>query len=264
MSTQGRSMRVQPSPMVGVGLAVLYAAIFSVAFLVSGIDYDAVADSTSNVMKAIVLPVGVGAVALLLLTAFLGWWRPVFRDEDRAPRWTMLMPAFMLAAIIVGLATADYGARDTSFVVWLLIGTLAVGVAEEVSTRGVLLVGLRARFGEVGVWFWTSLAFGVFHGLNILFGQAVGATLLQIAFAFVFGSVLYACRRATGTLLVPIILHGLWDFTTFLSAGEGATTASGLQGVVAYGAVVVLIVALAKRSLFRTEGAPTAAPVATA
>jgi membrane protease YdiL (CAAX protease family) len=263
-----KAVRVQPRPIVGLAIFVVYAAIFSIGFLASGVDYDQVGDTTSNVIKAIVIPVGIGALALLLLTYFLGWWRPVFRDEDRAPRWTLLMPVIMAAAILVGLLTADWGGRDPSFIVWLLIGTLFVGIAEETLTRGLLLVGFRGGMGEVGVWFWTSLLFGALHGLNILFGQAVGATVQQIVFAFVFGSVLYASRRATGVLLVPIVLHWLWDFTTFMaSSGEGTTAASAtasLQGIVAYGAVIVLIVALIKRSLFQKGSAETepAQPVA--
>lgn len=249
-----RTVRVQPSPIVGLAIFAIYALIFAIGFVASGVDYDNVADTTSNVIKAIVIPVGVGAAFLLLTTYVLGWWGPVFRDEHRAPRWTLLIPAFVAVAILAGLMTADWGAHDSSLVVWLLVGTLAVGVAEEVLTRGLLLVGFRGGMSEVGAWFWTSLMFGVLHGLNIVFGQAVGLTLRQIVFAFVFGSVFYACRRATGLLVVPIVLHGLWDFTTFLSSGSTTTTAqASLQGFIAYGAVIVLIVALVKRSLFRPE-----------
>jgi uncharacterized protein len=250
---EAKTMRVQPRPIVGIVLFVVYAAIFSIGFLASGVDYDQVADTTNNVVKAIVLPVGIGALVLLLVTYFFGWWRPVFRDEDRAPRWTLLIPAFIATAVVAGLVTADWGGRESSFIVWLLVGTIFVGIAEEVLTRGLLLTAFRGGMGEVGVWFWTSLLFGLLHALNILFGQSVGATIQQIVFAFVFGSVLYASRRATGLLAIPIVLHALWDFTTFMSSGEGATVSVGVQGVIAYGAVIVCIVALFKRSLFRSS-----------
>jgi len=255
-----RTMRVQPRPIIGIAIFVLYAAILSIAVLASGVDYDQVADTTNNVVKAVVIPVGLGALALLLVAHFLGWWRPVFRDEDRAPRWTLLIPAFIAAAVLAGLVTVDWGAKGSSLIVWILVGTLFVGIAEEMLTRGLLLVAFRGGMGEVGVWFWTSLVFGALHGLNILFGQSVGATLGQIVFAFVIGSALYASRRATGVLFVPIVLHWLWDFSTFMAdSGEGAaSTAAGLQAIVAYGAVIVLIVALIKRSLFRTGSSETA------
>ena len=262
MTTQEvKRMQVQPRPIVGIAIFVLYVVIFSIGFLASGVDYDQVADTTSNIVKAVVVPVGIGALVLLLLTYFLGWWRPVFRDEDRAPRWTLLIPAFMAAAILVGLVTADWGGKGTSLIVWILVGTLFVGIGEETLTRGLLLVGLRGGMGEVGVWFWTSLLFGALHGLNILFGQTVGDTMRQIVFAFVIGSVLYASRRATGVLLVPIVLHWLWDFTTFMASGSvgKVSTAAGLQAIVLYGALIALIVALIQRSLFRTGSGETAA-----
>lgn len=245
-----RSMRVTPRPIVGVSILIAYAAIFTIGFLASGISYDEVSDTTGNIIKAVVVPVGLGAAILLAVTHFLGWWRPVFRDEDRTPRWTLLIPASMAVAILAGLVTADWGGFASSYLVWLLIGTMAVGIAEETLFRGLLLASFRGAMSEVGVWFWTSLAFGLLHGLNILFGQGAVATLRQIVVAFVLGSVLYASRRATGTLVVPIVLHGLWDFATFLQSGAASTTAQGVQGITAYVTVILFIVAVVKRTLF--------------
>jgi membrane protease YdiL (CAAX protease family) len=252
MRHRTESMRVQPSPGVGVAIFVGYAVLFTLAFLASGVDYDEVADTTSNVIRAIVIPVWIGAAVLLGLTAFLGWWRPVFRDDERSPRWTLLIPAFLALGIVAGLATADWGARDASFIAWLLVGTIAVGIAEETLTRGLVLTAMRGGMGEVGAWFWSSLLFGLLHGANIVLGQDVGPTLQQIVFAFVFGSVLYAARRSTGTLLVPIALHALWDFTTFMGSEADISAAQGLQGFISYVAVILFIVAAVKRSIFST------------
>jgi len=264
MSQRTDTMRVQPRPSVGVAIFVGYAVLFTLAFLASGVDYDDVADSTSNVLRAIVIPVWVGAAVLLGLTAFLGWWRPVFRDDERSPRWTLLIPAFMALGILAGLATADWGARDTSFIVWLLVGTIAVGIAEETLTRGLVLTAMRGGMGEIGAWFWSSLLFGLLHGANIVLGQDVGPTLQQIVFAFVFGSVLYAARRSTGTLLVPIVLHALWDFTTFMGSEGDVSAAQGLQGFISYAAVILFIVAAAKRSIFTSPGTRSVGEAATA
>ncbi|MEZ0234556.1 MAG: hypothetical protein ACAH81_06385 [Actinomycetota bacterium] len=117
MSQRIETMRVEPRPSVGVAIFVGYVVLFTLAFLASGVDYDDVADSTSNVLRAIVIPVWVGAAVLLGLTAFLGWWRPVFRDDERSPRWNLLIPAFLALGIVAGLATADRGDRHASFIV---------------------------------------------------------------------------------------------------------------------------------------------------
>jgi len=58
-------MRVQPRPSVGVAIFVGYVVLFTLGVLASGVDYDDVADSTSNVLRAIVAPVWVGAAVLL-------------------------------------------------------------------------------------------------------------------------------------------------------------------------------------------------------
>jgi len=58
-------MRVQPLPIVGVGIFALNAL---------------------NALNALVVSVG-----FLLIAYFLGWLRPVFRDEVGAPRWTLLI-----------------------------------------------------------------------------------------------------------------------------------------------------------------------------
>lgn len=122
----------------------------------------------------------------------------MFRDDERTPRWTLLIPAFLALGIVVGLATADWGARDASFIAWLVVGTIAVGIAEETLTRGLVLTAMRGGMGDIGAWFWSSLPFGLLHGANIVLGQDARPTLQQIVFAFVFGSVLCVAgaRRA--------------------------------------------------------------------
>ena len=117
--------------------------------------------------------------------------------------------------------------------------------------------------GEVGAWFWSSLLFGLLHGANIVLGQDVGPTLHQIVFAFVFGSVLYAARRSTGTLLVPIVLHALWDLTSFMGSDGDVSAAQGLQGLISYAAVILFIVAAVKRSIFATPGTESVGEVVT-
>lgn len=260
MATDERAMRIQPSPKIGIVVFVLYVVLFTGLFLVGGVDYDDVAASTGNVIRAVVIPVWAGVLVLLAIVGYLRWWRPVYRDEDRSPRWTLAIPVIFAIAIVAGLASADWSGRDTSFYVWLAFGTLGVGIAEETLARGILLTGLRGGMGEVGAWFWSSLLFGVLHGANIVLGQDVGPTIQQIVFAFLFGSVLYACRRSTGLLLTGIVLHALWDFSTFVEEGSRTVEAAAVQSLIGYGAVILTIIALIARSFFRHTATADAEP----
>ena len=74
-------MRIQPRPLITVGLAVGYMAIVAATWAVVGLDYDEVGDTTSNTIKGIVIPVALGAVFLAAATSWLGWWGPAIHEK---------------------------------------------------------------------------------------------------------------------------------------------------------------------------------------
>ena len=107
-----RSMRVPPRPLIGIVIGAAYAIYAVVSVLPSGIDFDELADTPSNVIKGIVIPLGLGAAALLAGVHFMGWWRPVFHEERRSPRWTLLIAAFLGLAVVVALVRTDWGGTE--------------------------------------------------------------------------------------------------------------------------------------------------------
>jgi membrane protease YdiL (CAAX protease family) len=213
-------MRVPAAPLPAFAVFIAYMALIVVYWSAVGVDYDTIGDTTRNVVEGIVVPIGIGVVLLSVATTYLGWWRPALFEKPAGPRWLLVLPIVMLIATIAGIAAGDFGGREASFFIWLAVGTLFVGFCEELLTRGILVVGLRGAVGEIGVWFYCSLAFGLLHAINVVSGQDVGPTIQQVAFAFVFGSVFYVIRRVTGTLIVCMLLHGLWDFATFVQTGD--------------------------------------------
>ena len=218
-------MRLEPRPLITLGLAAVYMVIVAITWIIVGFDYDAVGDSTSNIVQGIVLPVALASVFMAAATSYLGWWRPAIHEERRAPRWLWAVPVLMflpgLGSLLGGFGPAD---RSASYVFWLAIGTLLVGFGEEMLTRGTSLVGLRGGFREPMAWFFSCLLFGLIHSLNLLFGQSLGSTLQQIAIAFVAGSVL--------------------DFTTlaFHDAAVDATSLFNGLGILEYVAFTLAIV----------------------
>lgn len=257
-------MRVQPRPLITVGLAVGYMAIVAVTWVIVGTDYDTVGDSTSNIVKGIVLPVALASVFTAAVTSYLGWWGPAIREEMGAPRWLWAVPLLMflpgLGSMLGGFGPAD---RSVSFLFWLGVGTLLVGFGEEILTRGTGLVGLRGGFREPMAWFFSCLLFGLVHALNIFFGQSLASTVQQIATAFVAGSVLYITRRVAGTLILCMLLHAWIDFTTFaFSEAAGDTESpfvvlSFLQWFAFILALIGVVVVL-RRDRDRLESTPAA------
>ena len=253
-------MRVQPRPLITVGLAIGYMAIVAIVWAVLGVDYNTVGDSTSNIVKGIVVPVALSAVFLAAATSYLGWWGPALHESARAPKWLWAVPVLMflpgLGSLLGGFGPAD---RSTGYLLALSVGTLLVGFGEEMLTRGTGLVGLRGGFGEAGAWFFSCLIFGLVHALNLFYGQALGPTVQQIGLAFIAGSVLYVTRHVAGTLIVCMLLHAWIDFTTlaFSHAAVDAKSPFVALSFLQFGAfilAVIGVVVLLRRA--RRQGRP--------
>ncbi|GAA1113818.1 CPBP family intramembrane glutamic endopeptidase [Arthrobacter flavus] len=106
--------------------------------------------------------------------------------------------------------------------------------------RGQLLVALRSRFGETGVWFISTLLFSLLHLPNVFFGLG-SIAILQVFIQFGLGSVYYLARRFSGSLVPAMILHGLWDFSTFSSNVPYAGLTAPFIGIAAVIVVLVLL-----------------------
>jgi membrane protease YdiL (CAAX protease family) len=224
-------LRVEPSARTGFVAVGLYLAVLLVGVLISGVNYDEIGDSTSNLVGAVLVPVGIGALVLAGLTSWLGWWGPALREAPCGPRWFLLLPVAVLLIPVLNLLTEDIPDRGAQFFLILGLAMLLVGFSEELLTRGLLLTGLRSSVTEVQVWLFTSLTFGLIHGINLVFGQDLGSTLIQVASATTLGSTFYAIRRVTGFLPVCMLLHAFWDFSIFAALGEGGATSTGSVGI---------------------------------
>ncbi|MBO0594977.1 CPBP family intramembrane metalloprotease [Nesterenkonia sp. E16_7] len=238
-------MRVQPRAWIAVAVVAGYAAIMGLTWFFTGTDYETVGSTAANAMQGIVLPVALASLFTAAVTYWLGWWGPALRDTPAGPRWLLLLPIFLVLTAAGNLLGHGFEGIEAQLVLTLALGTLLVGFGEELTLRGVSVVALRGSFGEVGVWFFSSLLFALLHALNVFFGQSAAATLEQIVFAFVIGSALYVVRRVTGTLVICMLVHAFWDFSTFVGgASTGEATGFAALALFQYAVVVVAIIGL--------------------
>ncbi|WIB64117.1 type II CAAX endopeptidase family protein [Curtobacterium sp. MCBD17_040] len=247
-STERRRPRVPPSLLVGIAPVVVFATI-EVIRARPGDDYERVGLTIPSVVTALLVPEAIAAVALALVVTGLGWWRIGTIDLRRgAPGWAAVAPIVILLIEAGRLATVAWNGRPLAYFLLLGLATLLVGFFEETMARGVLLVGLRRRLPELWVWMVSSAVFGCLHLLNALAGQGLGTTIEQVVFAAAFGSVLYIARRLTRTLLVPMLLHAVWDFGV-IGAGAAGTSVPlpvvGFLGLLTFGILVFGVVAAA-------------------
>ncbi|WP_172664153.1 CPBP family intramembrane glutamic endopeptidase [Demequina rhizosphaerae] len=250
---------MKPNLWIGLAVFIGYMAIVFVMWTVMDTDYEAVQDTQQSALEGIVIPVGVGALFLVIVTSLLGWWGPALREKTRnVPRWLVIVPIIFTIGGLMSFAGADFGAIELTHVLTIGAGVLLVGFSEELVSRGLLLTGARGTVGEVLSWFITCLMFGLLHIINIAFGAPASSTAFQILAAFLAGSTFYITRRVTGTLVVAMLMHALWDWGSLVNKAVGgeATVASvsGLGAAIGQGAMYLSLILVLVAFRYNLDG----------
>ncbi|MGY1752974.1 CPBP family intramembrane glutamic endopeptidase [Blastococcus sp. SYSU D01042] len=213
------------------GYLVFYLAVIALIGLLFGdrIDDDVVADPVSTFF-GLTLPIGIGAVALLLFTWRVGLLRRVFGPQPvRGRGWMWIGPVLVAGAVAGHLGATDWDRWSGAEVASLALLGLCVGVAEELATRGLAVTMLRdAGHSERFVVVVSSVLFAAMHTVNLLAGMELRTVAATLVYTFCFGVCMYLAMRVTGTIWAAIVLHGLTDPTTILSTG-GVDEAVGAQ-----------------------------------
>lgn len=169
-------------------------------------------------------------VALLVVLALQvvvisrrGWWRQVLVEETRTRTWWMFVPPVLVVLVAVSTFASD-GLSDVPSHYWIgmTLTMLLVGTTEEISFRGILLVGGRQAFqSEMRAWLFSSALFGLFHLPNALLGQDLAPSLRQVVSTAVIGSAFYCLRRVSGSIIPCILLHAAYDWVLIQGGALG-------------------------------------------
>lgn len=224
--------KVRPRIWIGLLIWLAYLAVVLAIQSASGIPYDAWGENAGNLFFGGGISLIVATVLLAITTTLLGWWRPALFERARSRhRWPIFVPILIAVAAVMNLSATDWGAYSGAFFAASVV-LLLVGFTEELVCRGLLLVSLRSRLGEVWVWFLSSALFGLSHLVNIALGAPAGGTLLQVCFTFLAGTAFYILRRTTGSLIWAMVLHGVWDFSVFATGVGRAGDLAAIANVV--------------------------------
>lgn len=236
-----------PSVRLGVALYLGYLAVFFTTWAINRVDYTRIGEDTTTTKLWYALPTLFGCVFLVVAISLLGWWRVTLFDRTRSgPGWVWVLPLLMTLIIVNNFFNVPADSLSPALLLWSALGAVGVGFGEEVATRGTLLVGLRSAMNERKSWFVSTLLFAALHIPNMFFGLPAASMPIQVVLTFIMGSGLYAVRRVSGTLLLPIALHGLWDSSLLLGVAAGVTP-SLLQFTV-YPVAIVGAVAVLRRA----------------
>jgi membrane protease YdiL (CAAX protease family) len=175
-----------------------------------------------------------------------------------------ILPLLLVAVVVPPLAGRGFGVYAVPPGTWApeVATALAVGAAEEVLLRGLVLAVLLAAWAERrgGTWravLVSSAAFAVLHLPNVLVGEGVAITLGQTAAAFLLG--VFACGvvLASGSVWPAAVAHA--GFVVVFGrtlAGSEPGVLQAVLFVVVYLPLAVYGVLSVRRARRRHEGRP--------
>ena len=105
------------------------------------------------------------------------------------PEYKLSKAWFYIPLMLIGLSgvffgvTLKYSVPETMF---YIISMLCVGFLEEIIFRGFLFVGMTKKNVKSAIIV-SSVTFGIGHIVNLLNGQDIQETLIQIVFAIAVG-----------------------------------------------------------------------------
>jgi len=189
-------------------------------------------DATSRLVLGHVIPVTIAVGGLLLHVWWVGDQAAVWRERSTlamSPRrpWLLAFPVLLALLPVLGAMSVAWGAIPATTVLVVAVSTGLVGVGEELLIRGVLLVAVRARHGELAALGITSGAFALGHVPGSLVGGMPAPELaLQVAYLAVVGAACLWTRRVTGRLWPVVVVHAAVDATVLLGAASGSAPAA--------------------------------------
>ncbi|MGC4763363.1 CPBP family intramembrane glutamic endopeptidase [Micromonospora sp. DT46] len=246
---------------------VFFLAVGQLVGVVAGddIDKDNVLADPASIFLALVLPIAIGAAALIAFAWRVGWLRAIFGPQPiRGRGWMWIGPVLALLAVVGHVGATNWSNWSGQQIALVALLGLCVGVAEELATRGLAVKMLRdAGHGERFVAIVSSLLFALMHSVNLLSGMRLSTVASTIVYTFGFGICMYLVMRVTGTIWAAIILHGITDPTTILSSGgiDQAVNAGGTDGWSALtGLATIGFMLFAVVAMFFIRGNATAKP----
>jgi membrane protease YdiL (CAAX protease family) len=174
------------------------------------------------------------AIAAVAVTA-LRWWPVVLREELRTRPWVWVAP---ISLLVVTVAATDYTrllVAEPAIALSLLLGTMTIAATEELMFRGVVLRFMRDHYRETTAAIVTSALFALAH---------IAGGPLQIAATLAAGWVYYYVRRVSGGLLLPILVHGMLDFSIFSATTTSEPSTSSNAAPLTFFLVLILAIAL--------------------
>lgn len=161
------------------------------------------------------------ALVLIVMLLFKNSYVFTAKKQKFLKSITLGFPMLIIAAIsFLGSLSSLDGFNFGNFINLLLL-TIFIGIAEEFLCRGWLQNEFIERYGDtkkhiVFSLLFSSLIFGLIHFSNMLDGQDLFTTIIQVIQATSVGLLLGSIYYKTKNIWAVIFLHGIYDFCLML------------------------------------------------
>ena len=167
---------------------------------------------------ALLIPLAIG---LLLYIASKNKWRHYFFVAINKKSIVVYSPLIFVLCIILfstkGLNFDSFSDLLLMFIMQMCI----VAFIEETVFRGILLRMLLPKGPFTAIWI-TSILFAVTHALQLIGGQSIEDTIIQIIYALLVGLVLALLIIDGQSIILTILFHGLNNFFNFMGNTESS------------------------------------------
>lgn len=176
------------------------------------------------------VPLALGIIIYLIVRKK---WSHYFFNGLKNFQFVLISPLILvLLIILIGNKGLDVSSIS-NLVSMLIMQVLVVGLIEETFFRGFMLRMLMS-IGVKRAVVISSLLFGITHALQLMSGQSVEDTILQILYAILVGFVLSLLIIHRQSIIITIAFHGLNNFLNFMGQQEGSKISAYLIIIVLF------------------------------
>ena len=138
--------------------------------------------------------------------------------------WIMIIAVLGTYCYLGGIRSNGTGFKSASEIFFFIMFLFAVGISEELLTRGTISELLLRKYGNTkrGIWLSiivSSVIFGALHFTNMFDGQGLRSTLMQMLSVTFMGLMLNAVYVRHRNIYAVAFLHAALDFMTIFSNG---------------------------------------------
>ncbi len=197
-----------------------------------------------------------GASMLVIVLLFGNSYIFTEKKDKLSKSFLLGLPLIVIGSfnLLVNIINMQAVTTHSSFInlLTLLLYCLFIGLTEEFMCRAWLQNEFIERYGKTRKQviisiILASLVFGMIHISNILVGQSVLDTIIQVIQATAAGMLFGAIYYRSKNIWSVILLHGLWDFAILLGQMDtvkDCTYGTPTAGIIIYNVIGTIAVVL--------------------